>query len=81
MCRADDESSQKDENGFKSLFNGKSLDGWEIMNDGKFAAEDGVIKLNGGQPIKTKATQSKLSGCPLAACSNVCRLDFDLHIF
>ncbi len=36
------------EEGFVSLFDGKSLDGWVIMNGGKFVAEDGVIKLNGG---------------------------------
>ncbi len=38
----------KVEEGFTSLFDGKSLAGWEIMNDGKFVAEDGVLKLNGG---------------------------------
>src|SRR6476660_6509995 len=34
--------------GFTDLFDGKSLSGWEVMNGGKFKAEDGVIKLNGG---------------------------------
>ncbi len=37
------------EKGFVSLFDGKSLDGWHIMNAGKFKAEDGVIKLEGGR--------------------------------
>lgn len=33
---------------FVSLFDGKTLDGWHLMNGAKFVAEDGVIKLNGG---------------------------------
>ena len=35
--------------GFTSLFDGKSLDGWHIMNGGKFSATKGVIKLDGGR--------------------------------
>jgi hypothetical protein len=34
--------------GFTSLFDGKSLAGWHLMNGAKFVAEDGVIKLHGG---------------------------------
>ncbi len=34
--------------GFESLFDGKSLTGWHIMNGGKFAANEGVIQLRGG---------------------------------
>ena len=30
------------------LFNGRDLDGWEIVNGGPFSVEDGVIKVNGG---------------------------------
>ena len=37
------------EEGFVSLFDGKTLDGWHLMNGAKFVAEDGVIKLNGGR--------------------------------
>jgi hypothetical protein len=37
------------EKGFVSLFNGKTLDGWHLMNGAKFVAEDDVIKLNGGR--------------------------------
>lgn len=36
------------EEGFTSLFNGKDLDGWHIMNNAKFSAVDGVLKLDGG---------------------------------
>lgn len=33
---------------FTSLFDGKTLNGWHIVNGAKFVAEDGVIKLNAG---------------------------------
>jgi hypothetical protein len=36
------------ESGFQSLFNGKNLDGWQAMNNCKFAAVDGVLKGDGG---------------------------------
>ena len=42
-------AADKAEEGFASLFDGKTLDGWHLMNDAKFVAEDGVIKLNGGR--------------------------------
>lgn len=31
-----------------SLFAGKSLTGWHVMNGGKFEARDGLIQLRGG---------------------------------
>src|SRR4051794_8349177 len=36
------------EPGFTSLFNGKDLDGWHVMNDGQFSVKEGVIFLNKG---------------------------------
>jgi hypothetical protein len=36
------------DDGFESLFDGKSLAGWHVMNGGKFAAAGGVIRLRGG---------------------------------
>lgn len=36
------------EDGFTSLFNGKDLSGWEVMNKGKFSVKDGVILLDKG---------------------------------
>ena len=30
------------------LFNGQDLDGWEIVNNGQFSVEDGVLKLDRG---------------------------------
>jgi hypothetical protein len=47
-ARADDKLNAEAEAGFVSLFDGKTLDGWTVMNGGKFVAADGVIKLNGG---------------------------------
>ena len=41
-------ADEKAEEGFVSLFDGKSLDGWNVVHDAKFVAEDGVLKLNGG---------------------------------
>ena len=32
----------------ESLFDGKTLTGWHVMNKGKFEARDGVIQLRGG---------------------------------
>ena len=40
--------TDKDEEGFVSLFDGKTLDGWHLMNGAKFVVEDGVIKHNEG---------------------------------
>ena len=37
------------EEGFTDLFNGENLDGWHIMNDGKFSAVGGAIILDGGR--------------------------------
>lgn len=47
---AEDNKEEKPavEQGFTSLFNGKDLDGWHIMNQGKFSVRDGVIYLNKG---------------------------------
>ncbi|NLX95027.1 MAG: DUF1080 domain-containing protein [Rhodopirellula sp.] len=37
------------EEGFVSLFDGKTLDGWHLMNGAKFVVEDGVIKHDEGR--------------------------------
>jgi len=41
-------AADKAEEGFVSLFDGKTLDGWHLMNGAKFVVEDGVIKHNEG---------------------------------
>lgn len=38
----------KMEEGFTPLFDGKTLDGWHLMNGAKFVVEDGVMKHQGG---------------------------------
>ena len=43
----DSTANAEDEDGFVSIFDGNTLDGWHVMNGAPFAAEDGVIKLNG----------------------------------
>ena len=42
-------AADKAEEGFVSLFDGKTLDGWHLMNGAKFVVEDGVIKHNVGR--------------------------------
>lgn len=39
----------KSEEGFVSLFDGKSLAGWQLMNGAKFVVEEGVIKHDKGR--------------------------------
>jgi hypothetical protein len=41
-------SADKAEEGFVSLFDGKTLDGWHLMNGAKFVVEEGVIKHDDG---------------------------------
>lgn len=41
-------ADNKAEEGFVSLFDGKSLNGWHLMNGAKFAVEDGVLKHDVG---------------------------------
>ena len=36
-------AAEKSEVGFASLFNGRNLDGWHLMNGAKFVVKDGVI--------------------------------------
>lgn len=42
-------AADKAEEGFVSLFDGKTLGGWHLMNGAKFVVEDGVIKHNEGR--------------------------------
>jgi hypothetical protein len=41
-------AADKAEEGFVSLFDGKTLAGWHLMNGAKFFVEDGVLKHNVG---------------------------------
>ncbi len=39
-----------DEQGYKPLFNGKNLDGWQLVNTkGNFEVEDGILRMNKGK--------------------------------
>ncbi|MBX3176569.1 MAG: DUF1080 domain-containing protein [Candidatus Hydrogenedentes bacterium] len=42
-------AAEDPEEGFVSLFDGKSLDGWHLMNGAQFFVEDGVIKHDVGR--------------------------------
>ena len=42
-CTANDGSHN-----IQQLFNGKNLDGWQIINDGQFSVSDGVLQINRG---------------------------------
>lgn len=42
-------AADKTEEGFVSLFDGKTLNGWQLMNGAKFVVKDGVIKHNDGR--------------------------------
>jgi len=37
--------------GWKPLFNGKDLDGWEHVGPGRFVVEDGMLKTEGGMGL------------------------------
>ncbi len=41
-------TSPGDDSAAIKLFNGENLDGWVIENNGQFAVEDGVLKINKG---------------------------------
>jgi hypothetical protein len=62
ICRGA-ESAQAEkpapETGFTWLFNDKNLDGWEIMNKGKFSVKDGAIFVNRGGGWLRSAKQYK----------------------
>ncbi len=48
----------------KTLFDGKSLDGWEHIGPGKFVLEDGLLKTEGGMGLLWYKKQ-KLGDCVL----------------
>ncbi len=48
--------------GWKPLFDGKSLDGWEHVGPGKFVVEDGQLRTEGGMGLLWYARE-KLGDC------------------
>jgi hypothetical protein len=47
-CAADPPPANELEKGFTSIFNGKDLTGWHVMDNGRFSVKDGVIFLDKG---------------------------------
>jgi Domain of Unknown Function (DUF1080) len=50
--------------GFRPLFDGKTLDGWEHLGPGKMVVEDGLIRTEGGMGLLWY-TREKLGNCTL----------------
>jgi hypothetical protein len=50
--------------GWRPLFNGKDLDGWEHVGPGKMVVEDGVIRTEGGMGLLWY-TREKLGNCTI----------------
>jgi len=50
--------------GWKSLFDGRSLDGWEHVGPGKFVIENGVLRTEGGMGLLWYSRE-KLGNCVL----------------
>ena len=43
--------------GWKPLFDGRSLDGWEHVGPGKFVIENGVLRTEGGMGLLCERTR------------------------
>ena len=54
--------SQEKPREWKPLLDGKSLDGWEHVGPGKFVAEDGMLRTEGGMGLLWY-TREKLGNC------------------
>jgi hypothetical protein len=50
--------------GWRPLFDGRSLDGWEHVGPGRFVVEDGVLKTEGGMGL-LYYSREKLGDCVL----------------
>jgi hypothetical protein len=48
LCADKKQTGPDQKSGFTSLFDGKTLKGWLVMNQGQFSVKSGVIFLNGG---------------------------------
>jgi hypothetical protein len=55
---------QEREAGWRPLFDGKSLDGWEHVGPGKMVLHDGVIRTEGGMGLLWY-TREKLGNCTI----------------
>jgi hypothetical protein len=57
-------SPAADDSGWRPLFNGKDLDGWEHVGPGKMLLEDGLIRTEGGMGLLWY-TREKFGDCTL----------------
>lgn len=57
-------AASADEDGWRPLFDGKSLDGWEHVGPGKFVIEDGALRTEGGMGLLWW-TKEKLGDCTI----------------
>src|SRR5581483_1682173 len=59
---ADDKPRDQDKGGWRPLFNGKDLDGWEHVGPGKIVVENGLLKTEGGMGLLWY-TREKFGNC------------------
>ena len=57
-----DEPKAKDSSGWRPLFDGKTLDGWEHVGPGRMVIEDGLIRTEGGMGLLWY-TREKFGDC------------------
>jgi hypothetical protein len=57
-------AGQGDRAGWRPLFDGRSLDGWEHVGPGRFVVEDGMLRTEGGMGLLWYARE-KLGDCTL----------------
>ncbi len=58
------QGSTTSSSGWRALFDGRSLDGWEHVGPGKFVIEDGVLRTEGGMGLLWY-TREKFGDCVL----------------
>jgi hypothetical protein len=63
-ARADEPKSSEKDAGWRPLFNGRDLDGWEHVGPGRMIVEDGVIRTEGGMGLLWY-TKEKFGNCTI----------------
>jgi hypothetical protein len=64
MAQAERRPAPADAAGWRPLFDGKSLDGWEHVGPGRFLVEDGMLRTEGGMGLLWYSRE-KLGDCTL----------------
>jgi len=65
---------------WKQLLNGRDLDGWEQLGKGRFVAEDGMIRTEGGMGLLWY-TREKLGDCTIRIVYKTTRNDSNSGVF